>query len=118
MIFLARDPGLIFTGDCLVNLKDMSRERAEYNKLADFLMTSVNVNSAIAREQRRALLEMIGECDTELEAHGKRMLVCGGHGPVSIVTDGRLEALKGREEHCVMATPRRMHGSADGVPGV
>ncbi|MFA7166656.1 MAG: MBL fold metallo-hydrolase [Desulfoplanes sp.] len=118
MIFLARDHGLIFTGDCLVNLKDMSRERAEYNKLADFLMTSVNVNSAIAREQRRALLEMIGECDTELEAHGKRMLVCGGHGPVSIVTDGRLEALKCREEHCVMGTPRRMHGSADSVPGV
>ena len=105
MIFLSREHGVIFTGDCLVNLKDMSEDRAEYNKLADFLMTSVNVNSTIAREQRKSLLEMIAACDAGLGAQGQKMLVCGGHGPVSVVTDGRLEALKGREEQCVMGTP-------------
>jgi len=102
MIFLSREHGIIFTGDCLVNLKDMSKDRAEYNKLADFLMTSVNVNSTIAREQRIALLEMIAGCNETLENQGKRMLVCCGHGPVSIVRNSRLQRFDGTEERIVL----------------
>jgi hypothetical protein len=45
-------------------------------------MTSVNVDSDRARQERRALLEIAGEVDVGM-TDGSRLLVCGGHGAVS-----------------------------------
>ena len=47
--------GLVFTGDIYVNAEGFTDEQREFNTLAPYLMTSVNVDSAKAREERRQL---------------------------------------------------------------
>ena len=85
-IFLfSRDHGLLFTADSIINFKSLSQERSEYNSLADFLVTSVNVDSDLAREERAALLQLIATTDSRLQEMGKRCLVCGGHRAVSVL---------------------------------
>ena len=53
MIYACREAGILFTGDILVNISGFSKERAEFNSLAPYLMKSVNVDSEKAREMRR-----------------------------------------------------------------
>jgi hypothetical protein len=55
-------------------------------------VTSVNVDSECARTERKALLEMIAGLDKELAPAGRRCLVACGHGAISVLQDGRLEA--------------------------
>ncbi|HZD42996.1 MAG TPA: MBL fold metallo-hydrolase, partial [Methanomicrobiales archaeon] len=50
--------GLLFTADTVLNFDSLTRERREYNTYADLLMTSVNVDSEVARRERKALLEI------------------------------------------------------------
>lgn len=78
MVFLCRDPLLLFTGDIYVNVKGLTKERSEFNSLAPYLMTSVNVNSEYAKEMRKAVLELIPE--------GKECMICSGHGSVETIT--------------------------------
>jgi len=85
--------GIVFTADTLINFGSLDEDRKRYNSLADFLVTSVNVDSECARQERKALLELIRDLDEELSPHGRRCLVAGGHGAVSILNDGRLEAV-------------------------
>ena len=47
---------LLFTGDIMVNIKGFRKEQAAFNALAPYLMTSVNMNSALASEERNAVL--------------------------------------------------------------
>lgn len=90
--------GILFTGDSLMNFASFTTERERYNSLADFLITSVNVDSNRARSERHALLELVAETDRNLADEGKQCLICGGHGAVSILKEGKLEVY-GEVEH-------------------
>jgi hypothetical protein len=75
---------LLFAADSVINFASLSRERADYSSLAAFLVTSVNVDSALAKKERKALLELCLDTDAALRITGRRCLVCGGHGAVSV----------------------------------
>jgi glyoxylase-like metal-dependent hydrolase (beta-lactamase superfamily II)/ACT domain-containing protein len=90
-VFLySHDHGLLFAADSVINFASLTKERADYSSLAAFLVTSVNVDSEYARAERKALLELAGETDKALEETGKRCLICGGHGAVSVLEGGKL----------------------------
>lgn len=100
MVFVCREHGLVITGDILVNITGFSSERAEFNSLAPYLMRSVNVNSEKATEMRRQVIRLIEEIQ---DTQQKPCLVCGGHGPLSVWRDCRLDKAlnlgdKGRNE--------------------
>ena len=82
--------GLIFAADSVINFASLSKERADYSSLAAFLVTSVNVNSDLAKQERMAILALAEETDRELAGTGKRCLICGGHGAVSVLENGKL----------------------------
>jgi glyoxylase-like metal-dependent hydrolase (beta-lactamase superfamily II) len=92
MVFVSRKYGILFTGDNLVNISGFSPERAEFNSLAPYLMRSVNVDSHKATEVRKQILQMAGQISRE---NGKPCIICGGHGPVSLLTEKGLNALPG-----------------------
>lgn len=95
MIYVCRKAGVVFTGDNLVNISGFSKERAEFNALAPYLMKSVNVNSEKATEMRRQVTALISEI---AEQNKKPCLVCGGHGPLSQMEGGELSAISGAAE--------------------
>lgn len=68
-VVITNDLGLIFTGDIIVNALDCLKEQEEFNKLAPCLMTSVNMNSTLAKQERELLKKMIND-----------QIVCYGHG--------------------------------------
>jgi glyoxylase-like metal-dependent hydrolase (beta-lactamase superfamily II) len=87
MIYVCRKAGIVFTGDILVNINGFSKERAEFNSLAPYLMKSVNVNSEKAKEMRRQAMALIQDISNQ---NMKPCLICGGHGPVSELLDGKM----------------------------
>ena len=87
MIYVSRAAGIILSGDILVNISGFSKERAEFNMLAPFLMKSVNVNSKRAREMRNEVIALSNEI---AKTNKKPCLLCGGHGPLSTCIDGEL----------------------------
>lgn len=90
-VFLySREQGLLFAADSVINFASLSKERADYSSLAAFLVTSVNVDSERATQERKALLELARETDESLKIIGKRCLICGGHGAVSVLENGKL----------------------------
>jgi glyoxylase-like metal-dependent hydrolase (beta-lactamase superfamily II) len=62
---------IIFTGDIIVNPSGFTKEQAEFNLIAPYLMTSVNMDSQKASASRKAVMNLIG---------GQDWLICGGHG--------------------------------------
>lgn len=90
IFYLCPEEGLLFPQDAVINFRSLSPERTEYNVLADYLMTSVNVDSSLAKEERNALLSLIQELDSELVKKGKKCLVCCGHGSISVLENGKL----------------------------
>jgi len=86
------DYGLLFAADTVINFTSLTKDRADYSSLAAFLVTSVNVDSERARQERRALLELAQETDERMQAHGRRCLIFGGHGAVSVLEGGKLSA--------------------------
>ena len=90
IFYLCLEEGLVFPEDAVINFRSLSPDRTEYNVLADYLMTSVNVDSKLAREERNALLSLISEIDGELAKKGKKCLVCCGHGSISVLENGKL----------------------------
>jgi len=91
--FFCPTHGIIFTADTLINFGSLDEERRRYNSLADFLVTSVNVDSDCAREERKALFELIRDLDEKLAPHGRRCLVACGHGAISVLSGGKLETI-------------------------
>lgn len=75
VVFLCKEQKCIFTGDIYVNVKGFSDERREFNSIAPYLMTSVDVNPVRAKEMRKRVLELI----TSLGKDG--FIIYGGHGP-------------------------------------
>jgi glyoxylase-like metal-dependent hydrolase (beta-lactamase superfamily II) len=80
---------VLFTGDSLINFDSLTEERKDFATLAKNLMTSVNVDSAKASKERKALLRLI-ETEESARSDGRMCLVCGGHGAVSVLSDGKL----------------------------
>jgi len=92
-VFLySRTSGLLFTVDSVFNFSSLSKERADYSSLAAFLVTSVNVDSDMAKKERKGLLELAQDTDNELVSTGKHCLICGVHGAVSVLDGGKLVA--------------------------
>ncbi|MCR4790977.1 MAG: MBL fold metallo-hydrolase [Treponemataceae bacterium] len=56
-ILVCENPKMVFTGDIIVNIKGFSDEQREFNTLAPYLMTSVNMDSQKATQNRNLLLE-------------------------------------------------------------
>lgn len=76
VIFLCKDHKLMFTGDLLVNIKGFSGETMEFNSIAPYLMTSVDLKPDLAKSMRLQIFEM-------LEKLGKDgYTILGGHGPI------------------------------------
>ena len=100
-IFLYEEKlGLLFTSDALFNFASLSKERADYCSVADSMIGSVNVNSEIARTERRELTRLALEMDAALQKDGRRLLIACGHGAVSLIhPDGRLEAAGAAKEY-------------------
>jgi glyoxylase-like metal-dependent hydrolase (beta-lactamase superfamily II) len=84
--------GLLFAADSVINFGSLSQERADYSSLAAFLVTSVNVDSQNAKKERLGLFELAQETDACLASFGRRCLICGGHGAVSMLENGKLAA--------------------------
>ncbi|MDP4110364.1 MAG: MBL fold metallo-hydrolase, partial [Bacillota bacterium] len=91
MVYVCRKAGVVFTGDILVNFSGFSRERAEFNSLAPFLMKSVNVSPQKAREMREKVTEIINSVSEE---NKRPCIICGGHGPLSVFQNGKLARLR------------------------
>ncbi len=90
-IFLySEEHGLLFAADSVINFASLTAERATYSSLAAFLVTSVNVDSDLAKKERRALLELAAQTDIKLSGTGRRCFICGGHGAVSVLDEGKL----------------------------
>jgi glyoxylase-like metal-dependent hydrolase (beta-lactamase superfamily II) len=87
MVYACSKAGVVFTGDILVNVHGFSRERAEFNSLAPYLMKSVNVDSQKATEMRKQVTALIEKISNENE---KPCVICGGHGPLSKLCDGKM----------------------------
>ncbi len=49
-----------FTGDIFINLNDLTKKQAEYNKYAPILMTSVDTNSNLCAQERISFLQRLG----------------------------------------------------------
>jgi glyoxylase-like metal-dependent hydrolase (beta-lactamase superfamily II) len=91
--YLCEAEGLLFTGDSLINFSSFTKEMEEFSTLAKILMTTVNVDSEAAKKERKGLLELGAILDSDLRKEGKRCLVCGGHGAISILEEGKLVSL-------------------------
>ncbi|MDD4133064.1 MAG: hypothetical protein PHT86_04200 [Methanocorpusculum sp.] len=74
IILVCSEHHLIFTGDVFVNARGFSPEQAEFNVLAPYLMTSVNMDSKKARQTREAVFNQMEEGE---------WIVCGGHGEIT-----------------------------------
>ncbi len=72
-IFLERRHRIVFTGDVFVNLKDFSVEQAAFNRLAPYLMTSVDSNPAVASKVRQAVFDLLDDGE---------WIIAGGHGGI------------------------------------
>ncbi|MBR4504647.1 MAG: MBL fold metallo-hydrolase [Candidatus Methanomethylophilaceae archaeon] len=51
---------IAFTGDIYVNVHGMTAEQSEYNRYAPILMTSVDTDPKICKEEREALMQRLG----------------------------------------------------------
>jgi len=99
VFYLCSKEGLLFPEDAVINFKSLSPDRTAYNVLADYLMTSVNVDSKLAREERKALMSLILEIDEQLARKNKKCLICCGHGSMSLLDNGKLIEYKGSERY-------------------
>lgn len=62
---------LVFSGDIVVNIKGFSKEQLEFNTLAPYLMTGVDMDSSKAKKERAELFEKFPRSE---------YVYCGGHG--------------------------------------
>ena len=85
--------GVLFSADSLIGFDSLTKEREEFNILAKNLMTSVNVDSEKASQERKGLLALAAQIDADLAPSGKQCIVCGGHGAISVLESGKLKTL-------------------------
>ena len=62
---------IAFTGDVYINVHGLTAEQAEYNQYAPILMTSVDTDPNLCREERTAILRRLGVGNWKIfGAHG------------------------------------------------
>ncbi len=83
LFYYEPDLGLLFTSDCILNFASITMPRKIYGAIPDYLITSVNINSSLATEERAELFAVAKELDSELRKTGKQLRLCCGHGAVS-----------------------------------
>jgi glyoxylase-like metal-dependent hydrolase (beta-lactamase superfamily II) len=71
IVLVGEKERIAFTGDIIVNPPGFTKEQTDFNSLAPYLMTSVNMNSSDALKTRKAVLRLLS---------GNSWLICGGHG--------------------------------------
>lgn len=71
VVILCRAEKMAFTGDIIVNISGFTPEQAAFNRLAPYLMTSVNMDSRRASIERDALIQLLPP---------EKYLYCCGHG--------------------------------------
>jgi glyoxylase-like metal-dependent hydrolase (beta-lactamase superfamily II) len=71
IILICEKYKIAFTGDIIVNPSGFTKEQSDFNVLAPYLMTSVNMDSKQAAKTRKAVSNLLGRKD---------WLICGGHG--------------------------------------
>ncbi|MBQ8894856.1 MAG: Zn-dependent hydrolase [Clostridia bacterium] len=70
-VYLERQQRLVFTGDIFVNIKGFTKEQARFNRLAPYLMTSVDSDPAIAKAEREAIFHLLDPGEWRIiGAHG------------------------------------------------
>lgn len=72
LVLVERERGLVFTGDILVNIRELTAEQAHYNHYAPYLMTSVDTDPALCAAERKELPALLGPGQWH---------IFGGHGP-------------------------------------
>ncbi len=72
IVLVDRAHKIAFTGDIYINIRELTREQAEYNKYAPILMTSVDTDPALCAEERKAIFDCLGYGEWK---------VFGAHGP-------------------------------------
>lgn len=73
IVLVNEENRLVFSGDIVVNIRGFSKEQAAFNTLAPYLMTSVNLDSPLAAEERIYLTEKFSPAD---------YTYCCGHGAI------------------------------------
>ncbi len=97
VVILCRAENLAFTGDIIVNISGFTPEQAAFNRLAPYLMTSVNMDSARASQERKTLLEILPP---------QRYCYCCGHGAIWDRRSSRPHEVEILEENGRAAEPK------------
>ena len=71
IVIACEELNLLFSGDIYVNVKGISAEQREFNRLAPFLLTGVDEDPALSKQSREELVRTY-----------RGYLFCPGHGPV------------------------------------
>ena len=77
LVFVERMCRVLFTGDIFVNVKDQIPTQQKFNKLAPYLMISVDTNPELARKEREAIFSLLEPGE---------WLLFGGHGAGKRIT--------------------------------
>lgn len=75
VVILEEENRLVFSGDIVVNIAGFSKDQADFNLLAPYLMTSVNMDSKKAALERAALIEAFPP---------EQYIYCSGHGALML----------------------------------
>ena len=60
ILLIDYDSHIAITGDVYINIHGLTAEQAEYNQYAPILMTSVDTDPNLCKEQRKALMQRLG----------------------------------------------------------
>lgn len=73
VVLIDRQHHLVFTGDVFINVHGLTAEQAEYNQFAPILMTSVDTDPKLCSQQRKAIIELLGEGNWQIfGSHGSK----------------------------------------------
>ena len=76
IILIEREEKLVFTGDILVNVKGCTKDQSAFNRLAPYLMTSVDTDPAKAKLEREQIPTLLDEGKWHVfSGHGAAMTV-------------------------------------------
>ena len=68
---------IAITGDVYINMHGLTKEQAEYNQYAPILMTSVDTDSKLCLEERKAIMQRLGVGEWQIfGAHGFKKDYC------------------------------------------
>lgn len=73
LVLVERSLSLVFTGDILINIKELLPAQTEYNRYAPYLMSSVDTEPAMCAAERKAVSGILGPGTWHIfSGHGPR----------------------------------------------